>query len=76
MNEDGWMESYKMLCEAGIDPALSQHVAHLFVRNPLVIFNAAVEGLDDETMTVHWERIQSKLAEYALEASSTLQQPQ
>lgn len=53
------MESYKMLREAGIDPALSQHVAHLFVRDPLVIFDGAVEELDDETMTEHWESIQS-----------------
>lgn len=52
-------ESYKMLREAGIDPALSQHVAHLFIRDPLVIFNGAVEEVDDETQTEHWESIQS-----------------
>jgi glutamate--cysteine ligase catalytic subunit len=53
------VESYKMLREAGIDPALSQHVAHLFVRDPLVIFEGAVEEVDDETQTEHWESIQS-----------------
>ena len=52
-------ESYQMLREAGIDPALSQHVAHLFIRDPLVIFDGAVEEVDDETQTEHWESIQS-----------------
>jgi glutamate--cysteine ligase catalytic subunit len=52
-------ESYRLLREAGIDPALSQHVAHLFIRDPLVVFNGAVEEVDDETQTNHWESIQS-----------------
>lgn len=29
-------ESYKQLREAGVDPALAQHVSHLFIRDPLV----------------------------------------
>lgn len=52
-------ESYEQLREAGIDPALAQHVAHLFIRDPLVVFNGAVEEVDDETQTEHWESIQS-----------------
>jgi glutamate--cysteine ligase catalytic subunit len=52
-------ESYKLLRQAGVDPALSQHVAHLFVRDPLVVFDGAVEEVDDETQTEHWESIQS-----------------
>jgi hypothetical protein len=52
-------ESYKQLRDAGIDPALSQHVAHLFIRDPLVVFEGAVEEVDDETQTEHWESIQS-----------------
>jgi len=52
-------DSYKLLREAGIDPALSQHVAHLFIRDPLVIFEGAVEQVDDETQTEHFESIQS-----------------
>lgn len=52
-------ESYKKLREHGIDPALAQHVAHLFIRDPLVIFEGAVEEVDDETQTEHWESIQS-----------------
>ena len=52
-------ESYQMLRQAGIDPALSQHVAHLFIRDPLVVFEGAVEEVDDDTQTEHWESIQS-----------------
>eukprot|EP00536_Pseudo-nitzschia_multiseries_P008446 jgi/Psemu1/319394/estExt_fgenesh1_pm.C_2140008 len=50
---------YEDLRKAGVDPALSQHVAHLFVRDPLVIFNGAVEEVDDDTQTEHFESIQS-----------------
>lgn len=52
-------DSYKILRASGIDPALAQHVAHLFTRDPLVVFNGAVEEVDDETNTEHWESIQS-----------------
>ena len=52
-------ESYTQLRDAGIDPALAQHVAHLFIRDPLVVFNGAVEEVDDDTQTEHWESIQS-----------------
>ena len=36
----------------------SQHLAHLFVRDPLVIYSEHVE-LDDEASTDHFENIQS-----------------
>jgi hypothetical protein len=52
-------DMYQQLRIAGVDPALSQHIAHLFIRDPLVIFNGAVEELDDETQTEHFESIQS-----------------
>mmetsp|Transcript_44683 Transcript_44683/g.49862 ORF Transcript_44683/g.49862 Transcript_44683/m.49862 type:complete len:959 (+) Transcript_44683:104-2980(+) len=50
---------YQDLRKAGVDPALAQHVAHLFIRDPLVIFNGAVDEVDDETQTDHFESIQS-----------------
>jgi len=50
---------YKQLRDAGIDPALSQHIAHLFIRDPLVVFDGAVTEVDDETQTDHFESIQS-----------------
>ena len=52
-------EKYQDLREAGIDPLLSQHIAHIFVRDPLVIFDGAVEEVNDETQTEHFESIQS-----------------
>ena len=52
-------EKYRQLRDAGIDPALSQHIAHLFIRDPLVVFEGAVEEVDDETQTEHFESIQS-----------------
>ena len=52
-------DKYRDLREAGIDPLLSQHIAHIFTRDPLVIFDGAVEEVDDETQTEHFENIQS-----------------
>jgi glutamate--cysteine ligase catalytic subunit len=52
-------EKYKQLRDAGIDPALSQHIAHLFIRDPLVVFDGGVEEVDDKTQTDHFESIQS-----------------
>ena len=44
-------EAYKMLTEGGLDHSLASHIAHLFVRDPLVIFDDAVV-LDDKTAMV------------------------
>lgn len=52
-------DKYSDLRKAGIDPLLSQHIAHIFVRDPLVIFEGAIEEVDDETQTEHFESIQS-----------------
>lgn len=52
-------DKYRVLREAGIDPLLSQHIAHIFTRDPLVVFDGAVEEVDDETQTEHFENIQS-----------------
>jgi glutamate--cysteine ligase catalytic subunit len=52
-------EKYAQLRSEGIDPALAQHIAHLFIRDPLVVFNGAVEEVDDATQTEHFESIQS-----------------
>ena len=47
-------EAYKMLTEGGLDHSLASHIAHLFVRDPLVIFDDAVV-LDDKTAMVRTE---------------------
>jgi len=52
-------ETFRLLRDSGVDPALSQHIAHLFVRDPLVIFDGAVTEVDDDTQTEHFESIQS-----------------
>lgn len=46
------------LREAGVDHNLAHHVAHLFTRDPLVIFKGHIE-LDDAHSTDHFENIQS-----------------
>ena len=47
-----------MLEEAGIDSMLARHIAHLFTRDPLVIYKERLH-LDDQTQTDHWESLQS-----------------
>lgn len=49
----------KVLSDGGIDETLSKHVAHLFTRDPLVIFEGNVEEVDDTESTEHFENIQS-----------------
>ena len=56
-------EAYKMLTEGGLDHSLASHIAHLFVRDPLVIFDDAVV-LDDKTAMVRKETEQNRTEEY------------
>lgn len=44
--------------KSGIDPLLSNHLAHLFIRDPLVIFSEMIDQ-DDEVSMDHFENIQS-----------------
>jgi len=46
------------LRDAGVDEVLAKHIAHLFARDPLVIFADRVE-LDDSRDIDHWENLQS-----------------
>jgi len=50
--------AYDTLREAGIDDALARHIAHLFIRDPLVIHEGLIE-LDDTKHTDHFENVQS-----------------
>lgn len=52
-------EMRELVMEATGDHMLARHVAHLFVRDPLVVFEGAVEEVPDEDATDHWENIQS-----------------
>uniref|UniRef100_A0A2L2YGB8 Glutamate--cysteine ligase n=1 Tax=Parasteatoda tepidariorum TaxID=114398 RepID=A0A2L2YGB8_PARTP len=49
---------YNMLREAGIDHLLAQHVAHLFIRDPISLFSEKIDQTDEED-TDHFENIQS-----------------
>ncbi|KAF1743029.1 hypothetical protein MXB_3413, partial [Myxobolus squamalis] len=49
---------YEKLINAGIDPILSKHVAHLFCRDPISLFKEKLL-IDDETELDHFENLQS-----------------
>lgn len=51
-------ELYETLVENGIDKLLAQHIAHLFIRDPVSLFKEKIE-IDDEQETDHFENIQS-----------------
>lgn len=52
-------EAMKLLMQQeGIDVNLAKHIAHLFIRDPLVIFDDAIYLNDDKAMD-HFENIQS-----------------
>jgi glutamate--cysteine ligase catalytic subunit len=50
--------SYTRLREGGVPDRLARHVAHLFVREPLVMFEGIIE-LDDAKFSEHFENLQS-----------------
>ncbi|TPX70410.1 glutamate---cysteine ligase [Spizellomyces sp. 'palustris'] len=49
---------YQKLVEGGVDDLLAKHYAHLFIRDPLVIFQELLEQ-DDQLSSDHFENIQS-----------------
>ncbi|RHY30652.1 hypothetical protein DYB32_004156 [Aphanomyces invadans] len=50
--------SYATLTANGVDDILAKHIAHLFIRDPLVIFEQRLH-LDNKVATDHFENIQS-----------------
>ena len=52
------MQSYEALIDGGIDPLLAKHISHLFVRDPLVIYDESVVQ-DDAKSNDHFENLQS-----------------
>lgn len=46
--------AYDELIEAGIDALLARHIAHLFIRDPLVIYDNRIE-IDAEVSSDHFE---------------------
>ncbi|GMF51082.1 unnamed protein product [Phytophthora fragariaefolia] len=51
-------DSYKTLVDAGVDHLLALHISHLFIRDPLVIYQQRLH-LDNKRETDHFENIQS-----------------
>ncbi|TIB99639.1 GCS-domain-containing protein [Wallemia mellicola] len=51
-------EVHKALIEAGIELPLANHIAHLFIRDPIVIFNELLKQ-DNTKSSDHFENIQS-----------------
>ncbi|KAG7395399.1 hypothetical protein PHYBOEH_003798 [Phytophthora boehmeriae] len=51
-------KSYDTLIKAGVDRLLALHISHLFIRDPLVIYQQRLH-LDNEHETDHFENIQS-----------------
>ncbi|PIA19231.1 GCS-domain-containing protein [Coemansia reversa NRRL 1564] len=49
---------HRHLVDSGIDDLMARHVAHLFIRDPLVIFEELLDQ-DDSVSTDHFENIQS-----------------
>jgi len=49
---------YDRLREHGLDSLLSKHIAHLFIRDPLVVFSELIDQ-DDSVSMDHFENIQS-----------------
>lgn len=49
---------FKTLMEAGMGERLARHFAHLWIRDPLVIYKEIIQ-LDDSASTNHFENIQS-----------------
>lgn len=49
---------YDELLKAGIDHLLAQHIAHLFIRDPISVFSEKVDQNDEEDMD-HFENLQS-----------------
>lgn len=41
-------DAYNQMREAGIDHLLAQHVAHLFIRDPVSLFSEKVHQNDEE----------------------------
>lgn len=51
-------DAYQFLKSEGIDEALSKHIAHLWIRDPLTLFSNKID-VDDEKDYGHFENIQS-----------------
>lgn len=54
LSDGCWLFAVLTRVAVGIDELLSKHIAHLFIRDPIVIFNELLDQ-DDSTSTDHFE---------------------
>jgi len=52
-------EALQALLSAGIDPQLARHVAHLFARDPLVVYKESLQFTDTENSVEFFENLNS-----------------
>ena len=52
-------EALKTLREGGVDEAMARHIAHLFIRDPLVIYEHDVRDMNPGNGMHHFDNIQS-----------------
>ncbi|KAL3312506.1 hypothetical protein Ciccas_008903 [Cichlidogyrus casuarinus] len=52
-------EAYSRMRYEGIDHCLARHIAHLFIRDPIAVYQEKVETDSEEGDTDHFENIQS-----------------
>ncbi len=50
---------YAKLLSEGVDPSMAQHIAHLFIRDPLILFRENLQSSNPEPETDLFENIQS-----------------
>lgn len=48
-------KSYQTLLDAGVDAQLARHIAHLFVRDPLVIYSTKQEAAAENCLDCQTE---------------------
>jgi glutamate--cysteine ligase catalytic subunit len=51
-------QAYNRLRSAGVDDRLAEHFAHLFIRDPIILFSDNLDQ-DDSTSILHFENIQT-----------------
>ena len=53
------IRAFRALHDEGFDPLLTRHIAHLFLRDPLVVFDSIFEEEKTQRRSEHFENIQS-----------------
>ena len=52
-------DTFRALVDGGVDEVLARHIAHLWIREPLVVMEGLIDEVNDDTSTIHFENLQS-----------------